>query len=350
VSAHPSASAVLSDQRIAERRILFGSVAAAFAALQLDGPIALLGSERSLRALGDDAFGGAQVHRYAGVRPHNPRDVVEEAGALVDARGCRSVVAIGSSSATDLGKAVSDGRDVVLALVPTALGGAEMSRGYGVLEGDRKAGGRLRSPAPVVVYDAALLATLPGRELGSIGINAWAHTIEAAYARMQHALGGAAALAAGRALPDLLVRAATRRDDALHRALFENAHLAGFALDTRSMGLHHAVCHVVGGLTRIPHGINNAIVLPHAVRANARLAPDAVAAVAAAFGIPDLAGRAEAIAAAHALPRTFAELGAPADLAARALPRVMEQPLLQNNPAPPDEATVAELLRRAYGG
>ena len=336
-------------QWIAERRILFGPLGDALATLGLAGPIALLGSARSLGAVGDAAFGGAAVHRYAGVRPHNPRAVVDEAGAFVDEHRCRAVVAIGSSSAIDLGKAVADGRDVVLALVPTALGGAEMSRGYGVLEGDRKCGGRLASPAPVVVYDAALLASLPRRELGSIGINAWAHAIEARYARLTHVLGGAAALEAGRALPPLLRRAAAQRDDGLHRALFEAAHLAGFALDTRSMGLHHAVCHVVGGLTRIPHGIVNAIVLPHAVRANARLAPDAVAAVAEAFGFADLAAEADAIAAAYALPRTFAELDAPDDLPERALPRVLEQRLLANNPAPPDEGAVRELLRNAYG-
>lgn len=337
-------------ERIAERRIVFGPLAEALPALRLDGPVALLGTPRSLAAVDDAAFGGMPVHRYAGVQPHNPRAVVEEAGAFVDAHRCASVVAIGSSSAIDLGKAVSDGRDVALALIPTALGGAEMSRGYGVLDGDRKSGGRLASPAPIVVYDAALLASLPPRELGSIGINAWAHAIEAAYARTPHALGGAAAVAAGRRLPALLRRASAQRDAPLHAALFEAAHLAGFALDTRSMGLHHAVCHVVGGLTRIPHGIVNAIVLPHAVRANARLAPDAVAAVSAAFGIPDLAGEAGAIARAFSLPRTFAQLGAAADLVSRALPRVLEQPLLANNPAPPDEATVRELLVAAYGG
>jgi alcohol dehydrogenase class IV len=343
-------TALLSDQRIAERRALFGPLRDALAAAELRGPIALLGTARSLSAIGEDAFGDAQVRRFDGVRPHNPRTVVEEAGAFVDANGCATVVAIGSSSAIDLGKAVSDGRNVVLVLVPTALGGAEMSRGYGVVEGDRKTGGRLRSPAPVVIYDAVLLASLPPRELGSIGINAWAHTIEASYARTQHALGTSAAIDAGRRLPALLKRAAVQRDEDVHRELFEAAHLAGFALDTRSMGLHHAVCHVIGGMTLIPHGIVNAVVLPHAIRANARIAPDAVAAVAAAFGIDDLAAEAESIAAAYALPRTFAELGAPDDLVERALPRVAEHALLKNNPVLPDEATIAELLRRAHRG
>jgi alcohol dehydrogenase class IV len=340
---------IVDDQRIAERRIIFGPIGEALTKLALRGPIALLGTPRSLRAIDDADFGGAAVHRYEGVQPHNPRETVDEAGALVDRHRCASIVAIGSSSATDLGKAVSDGRNIVLALVPTALGGAEMSRGYGVREGDRKAGGRLASPAPIVVYDAELLATLPSRELGSIGINAWAHTIEAAYARTQHALGGAAAASAGRALPGLLKRASIARDAKLHRALFQAAHLAGFALDTRSMGMHHAICHVIGGLTGIPHGIVNAIVLPHAVRANARLAPDAVAAVAAAFGIPDLAAEADAIAEAYALPRTFRELGVPSDLVARTVPRVLEQRLLDNNPVRPDEAAIAAVVAGAYG-
>ena len=339
----------ISDERLAERRVLFGPLAEALAALALDGPIAFLGTPRSLSAVRDGGVAHAGIHRFDGARSHNPRAVVEEAGAFVDAHRARSVVAIGSSSAIDLGKAVSDGRDVVLALVPSALGGAEMSRGYGVLDGDEKKGGRLRSPAPVVVYDAALLTTLPPRELGSIGINGWAHTIEAHYARTQHALGTAAAVEAGRTMPALLKRAATQRNQPLHEALFRAAHLAGFALDTRSMGLHHAVCHVIGGLTRIPHGIVNAVVLPHAVRANARIAPDAVADVAAAFRIADLAAEAEAIAAAYALPRSFAELRAPADLVERALPRVMAHRLLENNPVMPDEATLRDLLAAACG-
>jgi maleylacetate reductase len=336
-------------QRIAERRVVFGPVADALPALELPGPVALIGSPRSLAAVRDDAFGGAAVYRFDGVRLHNPRSGVDAAGALVDAQRCASVVAIGSSSAIDLGKAVSNGRDVVLALVPTALGGAEMSRGYGVLEGDRKAGGRLASPAPNLVYDAALLATLPPRELGSIGINGWAHTVEAHYARLQHALGTAAAVAAGRAFPALLLRAATSRDEALHRALFVAAHQSGFALDARSMGLHHAVCHVLGGLTQVPHGIVNAIVLPHAIRTNARIAPDAVAAVSAAFEIADLAAEAERIATAFALPRSFRQLGAPADLVERAIPRVLEQPLLDNNPVRPSADDVAALLAAVYG-
>ena len=336
-------------QRVAERRVVFAPLADAFATLQLAAPIAVLGSVRSA-ALAAGAFGDGAVHRFEGAQPHNPRAVVDAAVAFVAERRCATVVAIGSSSAIDLGKVVSDRLGLPLAAVPTALGGAEMSRGYGILDADGKSVGRIAAPAPVVVYDASLLATLPQRELGAIGINAWAHCIEAAYARLPHVLGTAAAIEGGRMLPRLLMHAVTKRDHALHYALFEAAHLAGFALDARSMGLHHAICHAVGGITRIPHGVVNAIVLPHAVRANLHLARGPVTAVAKAFDVDDLVSKAQEIAHAYALPPTLARAGAAADVVERALPHVMASPLLDNNPVRPDEETVRSVLRRAYEG
>jgi len=47
------------------------------------------------------------------------------------------------------------------------------------------------------------------------------------------------------------------------------AHLAGLSIASVSMGLHHGLCHVLGGSANIPHGIANSIVLPHAIRFNA---------------------------------------------------------------------------------
>jgi len=70
----------LSDQPIGLRRILFGPLQTAFAALELAGPVALLGTPRSLAAIDDDALPGLATHRFDGVRQHNPRAVVEAAG------------------------------------------------------------------------------------------------------------------------------------------------------------------------------------------------------------------------------------------------------------------------------
>ena len=47
------------------------------------------------------------------------------------------------------------------------------------------------------------------------------------------------------------------------------SHLAGLSLAGVTMGLHHGLCHVLGGTANVPHGIANSIILPHAMRFNA---------------------------------------------------------------------------------
>lgn len=343
--------ALRSAQNIPGRRILFGPLAEALAVIDLPGPAMVVGTARSVALVDDAVFGGwSAFHRFPGARPHNPEDAVKEARAFAKARGIRTILAIGSSSSIDLGKGIVETHPATFVAVPTALGGAEMTRAYGMTRGDgRKVGGVLTAPAPFVVYDDALLVSLGERELGSIGINAWAHTIEAHYAQRQHVLGHAAAERAGRDLPDLLLRARTERSEDVHRSLFEAAFLAGFALDANGMGFHHAVCHALGGLTGIPHGLVNAAVLPHALRLNAALAPEAVAAAAGAFRIDDLAAEAEKIARAYALPRTLAALGADSEVISRALPLVLNSPHMANNPARVDSRRAEDVLRAVVG-
>ncbi|MDB5041029.1 MAG: hypothetical protein JWN27_1755 [Candidatus Eremiobacteraeota bacterium] len=343
--------AALSDQRIAKQRILFGSRAEAFAKLALAGPLLVLGSKRSLAELDGIALGDGEAHRFAGVTVHNPQRVVDAARAEAARILPASIVAIGSSSAIDLGKAVAFGRTATLVSVPTALGGAEMTRGFGVLQPDgEKAGNALGAPSDVVIYDPALLASLGARELGSIGINAFAHTIEAAYARYAQPLGVAGAVRAGRMLAAALPRAALERSAENDRELFEGAYLAGFALNACGMGFHHAACHVLGGLSGVPHGIVNAVVLPHAVRANVRVAPAAVAAVADAFCIADLAAHADAIARSFGLPATLAELGVDAGIVTQAPPLIAAAHQMKNNPAPVGPDLIELVVRLAYGG
>jgi len=347
----PEDFSVLKDERIAQQRIFFGPRYEALDALAPQGPMFVVGSERSV-ALLDSALLGRHgaIERFGGARPHNPQEVVDAAREIADRLHPQTVVAIGSSSAIDLGKAVALVRACLLVTIPSALGGAEMSRGMGILQRDGiKAGFSLDAPSGVVIYDAELLASLGDEELGSIGLNALAHAIEAQYAKSAQALGVAAAERGGRSLLALLPQAARQRDAGIHAELFEAAYLAGFALDTCGMGLHHATCHVLGGLTHIPHGIVNAVVLPHAVRANAEIATEAVEAVARALNVTDIAVEAEAIARAFRLPRTLRERGATADVIPRAITALRLQRHLKNNPVPVPDALAERVIRASLG-
>ena len=53
------------------------------------------------------------------------------------------------------------------------------------------------------------------------------------------------------------------------------------------MGVHHGLAQLVGGRTGIPHGLANAVILPHAMRFNADVAPDEMQRIGDALGDPD---------------------------------------------------------------
>jgi alcohol dehydrogenase len=101
------------------------------------------------------------------------------------------------------------------------------------------------------------------------GINALAHCIEALYSRTRNPVATTSALGGLRAIMLTLPRCYAHGDDADARCqLLSGAYLAGSALAHVSMALHHGLCHVLGGSAGIPHGVANAIILPHAMRFN----------------------------------------------------------------------------------
>ena len=60
-------------------------------------------------------------------------------------------------------------------------------------------------------------------------------------------------------------------------AMLEGAALAGRGLLNAGMGVHHGLSQLLGGRTGIPHGLANALVLPHAMRFNQPAVPDELA-------------------------------------------------------------------------
>jgi len=67
--------------------------------------------------------------------------------------------------------------------------------------------------------------------------------------------------------------------------MLAGAHLAGAALATVSMAIHHGLCHILGDTVGVPHGIANAIMLPHAMRFNLDVAAPELALAAEAMGL-----------------------------------------------------------------
>ena len=136
--------------------------------------------------------------------------------------------------------------------------------------------------------------------------------------------------------------------------------LAGMALAHVAMGLHHGLCHVLGGTAGVPHGIANAIILPHALRFNLDAAAPQLAQAAQAMGIT-VAGRSAESSAeemVEALQALITRLGLPqrlrdAGVQEADLPRLAELALeskaVKDNPKPITNASqISEILQTAW--
>src|SRR5207302_7981527 len=125
----------------------------------------------------------------------------------------------------------------------------------------------------LVLYDPELAIDTPPDLTAGTGINALAHCVEGLYSSDAGDEERAMAVRAATLLVEHLPKAFARPEDLAHRYhLFEGSMLAGLVLARAGMGVHHGLCHVLGGRYNAPHGVLNGIVLPHAMRFNIPIA------------------------------------------------------------------------------
>ena len=291
--------------------------------------------------------------RFDGVRPHVP---VEVAAAAVDAAreaDADLLLSVGGGSTTGTAKAVALASGLPILAVPTTYAGSEMTPVWGSTEAGRKTTGRDLAVLPkVVVYDPELTVSLPARVTAASGMNAIAHCVEAPYAPGRNPVTTQLALEGIRATAAALPLVVERPEDVEARAgALYGAYLAGSAFAVAGSGLHHKICHALGGAFDLPHAETHSIVLPHVVAFQQPAAAAAMDAVAAALGAgPGTAATALfGLAAALGLPLALREVGMPAD----GIDQVVEQIVAAtpaDNPRPVDAAAVRGILLAAYEG
>jgi maleylacetate reductase len=253
-------------------RIVFGDGALRRLADELDqrdlrGAMLIVADhDARLAAHGRDALGKRVRLSWGEVRPHVPRELAERATVAATGAGADVLVAIGGGSTTGLGKAVAVSTGLPLAVVPTTYAGSEMTPIYGLTsDGDKKTARDARALPRIVVYDPRLLTTLPAAVVGPSGLNALAHCAEALWAANADPVTDAVALDGARRLRQYLPAAYATDDPAARGHVLIAACLAGLALGTVGTSLHHALCHLLGGMFDAPHAETHAIVLPYAV-------------------------------------------------------------------------------------
>ncbi|CAG4913080.1 maleylacetate reductase [Paraburkholderia saeva] len=337
-------------------RIVFGAGSRQFLPRELDrsGMRRVLVLTTPEQAPLGEEIAGILGERSAGVLAsavmHVPASVARSATDAARRLGADGCVAAGGGSAIGLAKAIALESGLPVVALPTTYAGSEMTPLYGITEdGIKKTGRDWRVLPRHVIYDAELTLALPVTLSMTSGMNAIAHAAEALYAQDGNPVYSLMAEEGIRALAHALprLRNAPADLDARSDAQY-GAWLCGTVLGNVQMGLHHKLCHTLGGSFNLPHAEVHAVVLPYALAYNAEAAPHAIARIARALGRPDAVAGLHALGQSLGVPRSLRELGMPADALDRAADLAAQTPY--PNPRPLERGAIRALLQRAYEG
>jgi len=337
-------------------RVVFGAGSLQHLGREIDA----LGAKRALiLSTPEQADAAHRVAHMLGVRAagvfaqavmHVPIETARQARDESRRLGADCAVAIGGGSTTGLGKAIALDSGLPILVIPTTYAGSEMTPIYGLTEaGVKKTGRDLRVLPRTVIYDPELTLSLPLGMTITSALNAVAHAAEGLYAFDGNPIislmaeDGIRAIA--QALPRLVVD--TTNVDARSDALY-GAWLCGSVLGAVSMGLHHKLCHTLGGTFNLPHAEVHTVVLPHALAYNAALAPLAMQRIARALGAPSAAAGVFDLAQKYGVPTALKDIGMPADGLDRAAELAVQNQY--PNPRPLERGAIRELLQHAFDG
>ena len=160
-----------------------------------------------------------------------------------------------------------------LILVPTTAGtGSEVTPIAIVTTGETTKSG-IVSPvlyADAAVLDPGLTRSLPARVTAATGVDAMVHAIEAYTSKhKKNPLSDNLALQALRLLSRAVPRAVEDGSDMQARShALLGSMLAGQAFANAPVAAVHALAYPLGGIYHLPHGLSNALVLPHVLAFN----------------------------------------------------------------------------------
>ncbi|HEX2541706.1 MAG TPA: maleylacetate reductase [Caldimonas sp.] len=306
--------------------------------------------QAALAARAAAAIGARVAGVFAQAAMHVPVEVARAACDEARRVGADCTVAVGGGSTTGLAKAVAFESGLPIIAVPTTYAGSEMTSMYGLTEAGLKRTGRDLRVYPVcVVYDAELSAGLPFAVTRVSLMNALAHAAEGLYAPD------------GNPLVDLMAEEGIRLGAATLPRLQRDpgdleargdalvcAWLCGTVMGSITVGLHHKLCHTLGGSFGLPHAEVHAVILPHAIGYNAAAVPRAMQTMAGALQAASAARGFFDLNARHGGPTALQSIGMQAeDLDRAAALAVKDQ---YPNPRPLELVPVRRLLQRAFAG
>ncbi|MGL5489575.1 MAG: L-threonine dehydrogenase [Shewanella sp.] len=245
---------------------------------------------------------------FDGVQPNPTVGNVEAGLALLKANQCDFVISLGGGSPHDCAKGIAlvatnggsikdyEGLDKstkpqlpLVAINTTAGTASEMTRFCIITDEARHIKMAIvdKHTTPLLsVNDPELMLKKPASLTAATGMDALTHAVEAYVSIAATPITDACAIKAIELIQGNLVNAVKQGQDIEAREQMAYAQfLAGMAFNNASLGYVHAMAHQLGGFYDLPHGVCNALLLPHVQEYNAKVVPHRLKDIAKAMGV-----------------------------------------------------------------
>jgi alcohol dehydrogenase len=319
---------------------------------------------------------------FDGAKPNPSTANVESGLGLLRESRCDFVVSLGGGSPHDCAKGIAlcatnggqirdyEGVDrsakpqlPLIAINTTAGTASEMTRFCIITDESRHVKMAIvdRNVTPLMsVNDPALMVAMPKGLTAATGMDALTHAVEAYVSTAASPITDACALKAITLISNNLRLAVRDGHDLAARENMAYAQfLAGMAFNNASLGFVHAMAHQLGGFYDLPHGVCNAVLLPHVQSFNASVCATRLTDVGRAMGVDTLRSSPEegAQAAIAAIVSLARDVEIPAGLRGLGM-RLDDVPVLAanalkdacglTNPRAADQRQIEEIFRNAF--
>ncbi|MDM1545817.1 L-threonine dehydrogenase [Ignatzschineria indica] len=274
---------------------------------------------------------------FDGTNPNPTTKNVADGLAILKENECDFVISLGGGSPHDCAKGIAlcatNGDDIsafegldktknpqlpMVAINTTAGTASEMTRFCIITDEERHVKMAIvdKNSTPILsVNDPHMMKGMPKGLTAATGMDAMTHAVEAYISTAANPITDACALKAISLIVENLQAAVANGDDITARDNMAYAQfLAGMAFNNASLGYVHAMAHQLGGMYDLPHGVCNAVLLPHVLDFNKSAAAARLKDVAKAMHI-DVANMSDKEAADAAIAK-IRELSASIDIPA----------------------------------
>lgn len=251
---------------------------------------------------------GVEYVIFDGTQPNPTVTNVEDGLKLVKENNCDFVISFGGGSPHDCAKGIAlvasnggsikdyEGVDMsakpqlpLVAINTTAGTASEMTRFCIITDEARHIKMAIvdKNTTPIMaVNDPLLMLDMPKSLTAATGMDALTHAVEAYVSTIATPITDACALKAVELVSGYLRKAVENGQDEEARDMMAYAEfLAGMAFNNASLGYVHAMAHQLGGFYDLPHGVCNAVLLPHVQKYNALVVPARLKDIAKAMGV-----------------------------------------------------------------